>query len=112
MQPLVTPGDERKATGMALALGAAQEYAARASSALHELAASGREFTADDVYDRVGLPNPSRPNENNAVGAAFSGAARGRLIIPTGRWVKSRRRTNNSRMLTVWVGNVEGEHLA
>lgn len=103
-------GDAAKAEGMRRTLTTDRTWPWRdhAMAVLEELAATGKTFTADDLVARVGLPDDEvGMNRNNAVGAIFSAAAKSGLIVPTGNYIKSRRRTNHSAVLAVWAGNPE-----
>lgn len=87
--------------GMALAeSNAAPEWRDRALAYLDELAAAGRPFTADDLVERVGLPETGSPN---AVGALFGGAARRGLILRAGD-TQATRRARHAGRVSVWVG--------
>jgi hypothetical protein len=89
--------------GMALALLGSPTWSEAARVAIDHLAASGRRFTSDDLVALVGLPRPSEPNRNNAVGAVLSGAARRGVIRRTGDH-NATRPLSHARRLTVWEG--------
>lgn len=97
-----TEGTRRKEAGQSLAEAAAAEWTDRAVRAIRDIVREQGEVNADDLVARVGLPRDVATNRNNAVGAAFSVAAKEHIIRPTTRTVKSRRRTNNSRRIMVW----------
>jgi len=101
-------GERLKADGMAIAVAAVPTWAAQARWAIDILAATGADFTSEDLVDLVGLPR-GRPgtNRNNAVGAAFSGAARRGVIHEVGRRNASRPALH-ARRLTVWRGSGPG----
>ena len=82
----------------------AWSWAMRAHDAITELARTGREFTADEVVARVGLPDAGT-NRNNAVGAVFASAAKQGEIVKTGAYRPSRRVIGHGRIVAVWVGN-------
>lgn len=74
----------------------------RALAALDALAAAGAPFTADDLVERVGLPDTGT-NRNNAVGALFAGASR-RGVITRAGYRSSTRVSGHGRIVAVWVG--------
>jgi hypothetical protein len=78
----------------------------RAWTVLLDLAASGDEFTADDVLDRAGHPDDRHEanGANSAIGSLFRRAHKERLIMPTGRVVRSRQPKRKGGMIQVWVG--------
>lgn len=101
----MTTGEELKAKGMADAAAARVEWMWMAREAIDYLACTGREFTSDDLIRMVGLPRPGEgTNRNNAVGAAFSGAARRGVIERVGDR-KAQRVNSHARRLTVWRGH-------
>ena len=78
----------------------------RAWTVLCDLAASGEEFTADDVLDRAGHPDERHQANarNSAIGALFRDAAKAGLIMQVGRTVRSRQPKRKGGMVQVWVG--------
>jgi hypothetical protein len=78
----------------------------RAWLRLLELAASGDEFTSDDVVERVGHPDEAHGanGANNAVGSLFVRAEREHRIMATGRVRGSRQPRRKGGMVRVWVG--------
>jgi hypothetical protein len=82
------------------------DWRARAWGAMRELARSGRPFTADDLIDRVGDPDPDhQPNaRNSAVGSLFREAASQGLIVSDGRVVPSRQRHRKGGAIRIWQG--------
>lgn len=79
------------------------EWRLAAKWALWELARTGEPFTADDVIAKVGLPKPSWPGMNNAVGALFSLAARKHVIHRVGD-TSTLRVIGHARRLSLWRG--------
>lgn len=73
-------------------------WRARAEQVARELAATGREFTQDDITDRVGLPTV-----RNATGGLLSGLSRQGIIERVGD-VKGSRDTQHARRISVWRG--------
>lgn len=100
----MTEGDRLRDQGMALAEAAVPTWTDDARDAIDYLADRGRPFTADDLVALVGLPRPSEPNRNNAVGAVLGGAAR-RGRIRRVADATAGRPLSHSRRLTVWEGN-------
>ena len=102
--PLFSPrapdeGERRKSEGMALADAAEpQAWRDAADAAIRILAASGREFGANEVRDLVGDPTHS-----NAMGAAFSRANKAGLIKYL-RHAPSNRPQLHRCAIRVWVG--------
>lgn len=97
-------GVRLKTQGQTLALEAVPDWTHRARIGLAVLAATGEEFTAEDLTRLVGLPRPDGgTNRNNAVGAAFSAAARRREIRRVGYRTASIARSH-ARVLAVWIG--------
>lgn len=92
-------GEILKTNGMASADAAeGHEWKARADAAIAELAAGGKEFTAEDVRTRAGDPEHA-----NAFGSRFLQAARRGLIICVGRR-KSGRASLHAHEIRVWKG--------
>lgn len=89
--------------GMAAAAAAAPDWTELAKQAVRFLAATGTDFTIDDVIERAGLPNDSKSNANNAVGALMSGAAKRRIIERVG-YTRTSRRLGHARSVAVWRG--------
>lgn len=81
----------------------AGDWATAAKHAIWELASSGRPFTSEDVTNLVGLPNDSRANRNNAVGAIIQGVAR-QYGLKRVDMTKARNPQSHGRLLTVWQG--------
>lgn len=70
-----------------------------AEEAIRRLADTGREFTAEDVVDRIGPP----PGHHNALGGAFIGASKRGEIHAVG-YRQSTRRSAHARVIRVWRG--------
>jgi hypothetical protein len=68
--------------------------------AIHDLAATGRPFTAEDVRDLIGAPLGCRPN---VLGGLFLRAAKAGVIEAVG-YQPARRAEARSRPLRVWRG--------
>ncbi len=100
--PLFRPlpsGQELRDNGIALVDGAEPlAWKAKADAAIATLAASGLEFTAEDVRAIAG--DPSRPN---AMGAAFNRAAKTGTITYV-RHAPSSRPTLHRCAIRVWIG--------
>ncbi|WP_341250702.1 hypothetical protein [Euzebya pacifica] len=62
---------------------------------------AGREFSADDLVDEVGLPTVT--GSPNAIGALFA-AAVGRGDIKQVGWRRSQRRSRHAGVQRVWRG--------
>jgi hypothetical protein len=84
--------------GVQAALNFDSEWRDAAQEALAELAASGLEFTADDLRDRVG-----EPMSPNALGAAIRAASAADLIRHVG-YRRSRRISRHAGVIGVWKG--------
>lgn len=97
-------GLARKGAGTALAIEAVPTWADHARAAVMTMAVTGQPFTSDDLYQRVGLPHSSEPNDNNAVGALFSSMAKAGIIRATGRFPRTRRAAGHGRRIQEWVG--------
>jgi hypothetical protein len=74
-----------------------------AERVVRELAATGREFTAETVRERTGHPLASHPN---ALGALLGAAARRGEIVAVG-FVQATRPEAHARILRVWKGTGE-----
>lgn len=83
--------------GSAVALNAAEQWKVVANEALDELIATGEEFTADDIAERVGVPE----DHPNAMGGLFSAASKQRRIQPVGM-KKVTRPISHARRVLVW----------
>lgn len=68
-----------------------------AEAAIRRLAASGKNFTSDDIDAIVGRP----PGHANSVGGLIIGAAKRGLIEPAG-YAQSKRPAANARAIRVW----------
>ncbi|WP_147107214.1 hypothetical protein [Nesterenkonia populi] len=71
-------------------------WLANAAEAIDTLARSGKDFTADDIHERVG-----EPLHGNWFGVAFSIARSAGVITAVG-YTAARRRTRNGGALRVW----------
>ena len=89
-----------KTQGQSRAANAATEWSIQAQDWIWDRP-RGTRFTADDLINAIGLPNPSEPNSNNAVGAALSAARKGDLITPNG-YTPSTRAASHARIIRVW----------
>lgn len=76
-----------------------------AEAELDRLAATGRPFTADDLWEAVGSPMASA--SSNSVGALFSAACKAGRIIPIG-FTQTRRASGHARVIRQWRGAPEG----
>jgi hypothetical protein len=102
--PADVTGEQLKQDGMSLAAQAAADWLDDAWLALVELVRTGRDFTSEEVVERVGLPRGTPgTNRNNAVGALFAAAAREGIITRVG-FRKAVRPDLHARLLTVWRG--------
>lgn len=68
-------------------------------AAIHRLAASGREFTAEDVRALVGDP----PTHPNAMGARFLAASRSGLVEKLG-YRQPSRASSHASVIAIWRG--------
>ena len=97
-------GEELKRQGMAVAAAAAPNWFKIAMDCIRAFAATGNWFTSEDVTDKIGLPRGGvLLHRNNAVGAAFSYAARKGIIVRVS-YEKSRRPVSHAHVMAVWVG--------
>lgn len=69
-----------------------------AVTALNELIEEGNEFTADDVWERIGF----MPPEPRALGAYLRLASKGGRIVQTGARRPSQRPEHHAYPMTVW----------
>lgn len=90
---------ERDAGAANALLSAHTSWRLAAESTLARLAASAREFTAEDVTAVCGEP----PGHHNAVGGLFIGAAKRKQIKAVG-YRPATRREAHGRILRVWRG--------
>lgn len=74
------------------------EWMARAAACIGELAATGEEFTSEDVLDRVGSTREPR-----ALGPLFMAALRSGAIVKT-RFALARRPSRHRAPVQVWRG--------
>lgn len=62
-------------------------------------------FTSDDVWEWMSELHPDSDTHNHsAMGAVFRTAAKNKLCIPTGQYIKSKRPSAQSREIKVWRG--------
>ena len=92
-------GQALKRAGMVAASSAAGPWNDEADQAILELARSGEEFTADQLIERVGMPE-----HRNAVGARLSAAARRGWIQRTGDRQADNRAEQHARRVSLWIG--------
>lgn len=97
-------GIERKTIGQAKAVSGASEWYLTAQEEITRMAKRRKNpFTADDLIERVGLPNSDgAENSNNAVGPVFSWARRKGLIKHVG-YTQSARPSSNARVISMWA---------
>jgi hypothetical protein len=92
-------GEQLRDNGMAAVESATpDDWKDRADSVIRACAASGRDFTAEDVRTWAG--DPPRPN---AIGARFMAALKSRIIERTG-WVRAKRAEAHARAIPVYRG--------
>lgn len=79
-----------------------------ADEAIIALAATGRDFTSDDLLEMIGPPDVSHaPNaRNNAMGAAFSRASKRKIIEVVGH-TQSRAQHRKGGLIRIWRGVVQ-----
>lgn len=77
------------------------DWMRQARRVLRQLAGSGADFTADDVWARLTV----RPAEPRALGAVIREAKLGGLIYDTGRSQPSTSRLGHARPVRVWRGS-------
>lgn len=92
-------GEALKEEGMAIAEAHDPDWKQAAREVARLLAASGREFTQDDITDAVGLPR-----SRNATGSLLSGLARSGAIVRVGD-TKGKRDSQHARRISVWRGS-------
>lgn len=99
-EPLPRPtGEQLAIDGMRTADEAEPDtWKTRADETITALAASGKEFTAEDVRDAAG--DPAHPN---AMGARLNAHAKAGLITSTG-YTKASRASRHTNLLRVWKG--------
>jgi hypothetical protein len=78
-----------------------REWLDRAGAAMELLARERREFSADDVWERV-----AKPREPRALGAVFRRAAARGLISKTDRFIDSVNVSQHCAPVRVWRSNV------
>lgn len=95
----------RDAALAAVERGAPAGWLHLAGEAIREVAATGRPFTTDTIWDRVG-----KPPEPRAMGAAIRAAMKAGLIEATGGYEQSSRPEAHARPVKVWRGTAEASH--
>jgi hypothetical protein len=84
---------------------AAKVWRDGAERAITKLARERQPFTSELVTALAGLPQGGvRMNRNNAVGALMAAMAKRGVIVKTGRYVPSVRRSSHGAMLAEWRG--------
>jgi hypothetical protein len=76
------------------------EWRADADTAIAQLAATGRPFVSDDVWEQ-GLV---RVRENRALGARIQAAARAGIIKPTGQFRQTAQVKSHASPRREWIG--------
>ena len=76
------------------------DWVTKAKTVVQHLAASGREFTPDDIWT-AGL---ERPREARALGPVMMWAVRTKVIEPTGAWRNSTQKSQHATPVRVWRG--------
>lgn len=99
----LTEGRRRRDEGAQAAGSAAPgalvaDWRLKAEAALKDLIASGAEFDADDLVERVGMPPVA-----NMVGGVFIGASRAKRIRAVG-YSQGTRPASHARVQRTWVG--------
>lgn len=76
-----------------------------ATKEIKRLARTGRPFTADDLYEKVGHPDPTHKvnSRNNVVGKIFREACEAGLIESIG-WRPSRQPHRKGGVIRIWRG--------
>ena len=93
-----TTGEELRDAGLALVdSNTPESWAKKCDDAIARLAATGADFTADDVRAICGAP----PNHPNAMGARFGAAAHDGVIKRVG-YAPSKRPTLHAHPIAVW----------
>lgn len=81
---------------------ARQDWWDAALAAVRLLARRHGAFTADDVWEELDALPVDPPQEPRALGAVFQAARREGLIVPTARFVPSRRPVAHRKPCRVW----------
>lgn len=80
------------------------EWHRAATSAIENMALSGMKFTSDDVQRFIKAISPdARTSDPRALGPVFQAAFRDGLIIPTGEFWVSNRKSAHRNPKRVWV---------
>ncbi len=82
------------------------DWKAEVGEVIRQLALTGREFTSDDVWEK--MQGKSVTPEPKAMGAAFLRASRRGLIRPTDKYWQSKRPECHGRRVAVWIGVTQG----
>jgi hypothetical protein len=98
-RPVAIEGDRRKERGMGLVALTDPGWRDAAIAEIRRLAESGRDFTADDLTAKVGVPG-----HMNAIGPVFASASRRGIIEQVGWRKAAGRASQQSRRLAVWRG--------
>jgi len=97
---------EGQAAALAAATAGHRDHRDRAESALDELIAAGRPFTADDVRRLAGPLDDAGPN---LLPSVIGTAASRRLIVPAGEY-RSTRRSRRASRNRVWIARPDKDH--
>jgi hypothetical protein len=89
-------------------IAAGEEWRAKATEIVEELALTRPTFTADDVW----LAGLEKPAEGRALGGVMRAARAAGLIASTGRYVPSIIPTNHSKPQAVWSSLVAVQEVA
>lgn len=99
-------GKALKARGARRVLDNSGEWKERAAALLREFVSFRHEFTSDDFRAFAGRRGLHDPHHVNGWGALITKAAKEKIILPTGRFVKSTRPDAHARNVSVWRSNV------
>lgn len=103
MGELREEGENRKAGGVQQVAEHNEEWIAGMLLVLRDFAASGKEFTVQDVRRSNGAMGIKQPKSPNAWGSLFSVAAKQGLIERTG-FAKNNMSSAHARIVAVWRG--------
>ena len=82
-----------------------QQWMDEALEVVKRLSKTFNLFTTDDVWNWMQYLHPdSETHDNRAMGAVMRKAARGKLCIPTDKYIKSTRTSCHHRPIRVWKG--------
>jgi len=80
-----------------------QKWKAKVLDVIIELSKTMREFTTDEIWDRLDALGIPRPPNNSVMGCCMRNAVGKNYIKKSGRFRASKQKTNHQRDVAIWI---------